>query len=303
MSTEFITTSPTSIEEIKTVVVEWLRTTPDHEADEISFSLVKPAKGLEMCTRLQRGLTFEHDNDVLSWTISNRKLSLQLGEFSVRTSFKNDIVSILVQSKDARQLSSLTEALHTAASTKYPLFYSRALSALIKITDQLSSQRIDDLSTASTDAELLLNSLLASPVIQALLETDPLAEVKLRGIEAKKELIDMAGGTMSGAHVAEVLGLTRQSVEKRRRNNKLIGLAQGRRGYVYSIFQFEGGNTLPGLEDVLKTLSEHDPWTQLIFLVERNDRLGGKTPIDLLRSGNISPVLLAASTVGEQGAA
>jgi hypothetical protein len=303
MSTESLITRPTSIEELQSVVSKWMRSSPVRTSGEIRFSRVKPTKGMKMSTRLQKGLTFEQGKDIISWTHSNRRLSLELSDFSIRTSCKNDSLIVEVHAREATPLRALSKALSTVATTKHPIFFSRALRALSEITAQLSSQGIDDLSTASTDTELLLNSLLAAPVIDTLSVSDPLAKVKLRGIEAKMKLIDKVGGTLSGRDAAGLIGLTRQAVDKRRSNNQLIGLTQGRRGYVYPAFQFEAGITLTGLETVLKTLSSHDPWMQVIFFASGNDRLGGKTPIDVLRSGDVNAVLLAATAFGEHGAA
>jgi len=108
---------------------------------------------------------------------------------------------------------------------------------------------------------------------------------------------------LKGEKVAEVLGISRQAVDKRRRQGRLIGLTQGRRGYAYPVWQFEGGKTLANLEKVLDRLQDHDPWMQLAFFLNTNARLNGSSPLDLLRSGIVEPVLEAAASYGEQGAA
>jgi hypothetical protein len=102
-----------------------------------------------------------------------------------------------------------------------------------------------------------------------------------------------------GAH----LGLTRQAVERRRRANKLIGLADGRHGYRYPMWQFSRGGTIRGLEDVLAVLSPHDPWSRVIFMLSPSDRLDGAIPLDALREGQIEEVRIAAALFGEHGAA
>ena len=132
---------------------------------------------------------------------------------------------------------------------------------------------------------------------------DPLARAKLRGIEAKRRLIELLGGTLTVKEVADLLGTTRQVVGKRRSLNRLIGLPQARRGYAYPEFQFERGETLTGLTEVLEALSSHDPWTQLIFFAGANDRLDGQTPLEALRMGQLDAVVRAANVYGEQGAA
>jgi hypothetical protein len=126
---------------------------------------------------------------------------------------------------------------------------------------------------------------------------------KLRGIEYRRRILEKLGGTLSAEEVAELIGISRQAVDKRRSQNHLIGLTQGRRGYAYPAFQFEDGKTLAGLRDVLDALSGHDPWMQSIFFANGNDRLNGVTPLEALRQGKFASIVLAAQAYGEQGAA
>jgi hypothetical protein len=142
-----------------------------------------------------------------------------------------------------------------------------------------------------------------SPVTTELESVDPLARAKLEGIEAKRCVIELGGGTLTVKEVADLLGITRQAVGKRRSLNRLIGLPQGGRGYAYPAFQFERGETLTGLKEVLEALSEHDPFTQLIFFVDRHDRLNSRTPVEAMRAGQLDAVVRVASIYGEQGCA
>ena len=142
-----------------------------------------------------------------------------------------------------------------------------------------------------------------SPVTTELESADPLARAKLRGVAAKRRLIELGGGTLTIKEVADLLGITRQAVGTRRSRNRLIGLPQGRRGYVYPAFQFERGETLTGLKEVLEALSEHDPLTQLIFFVDRHDRLNSRTPVEAMRAGQLDAVVRVASFYHEQGCA
>jgi hypothetical protein len=142
-----------------------------------------------------------------------------------------------------------------------------------------------------------------SPVTTELESADPLAKAKLRGVEAKKLIIELGGGTLTIKEVADLLGITRQAVGKLRSRNRLIGLPQARRGYDYQPFQFERGETLTGLKEILEALREHDPWTQLIFFVERHDRLNSRTPVEAMRAGQLDAVVRVASFYHEQGCA
>jgi hypothetical protein len=131
----------------------------------------------------------------------------------------------------------------------------------------------------------------------------PLASAKLRGLEAKRRIIEQLGGMLTVKEVADLLGITPQAVGKRRSLKRLIGVAQGRRSYAYPALQFERREILTGLKEVLEVLSSHDPWMQLIFFANPNDRLNGRTPLEALRMGQLDAVLRAAGMYCEQGAA
>lgn len=115
-------------------------------------------------------------------------------------------------------------------------------------------------------------------------------------------MLEVSGGALSSEQVAEVLGISRQAVDKRRSSNQLLALTQGRRGYSYPSFQFEDGKTIRGLEEVLAQLKSLDPWMQMVFFTSPNERLGRKTPIESLQKGLLEEVTRAASGYGEQGA-
>jgi hypothetical protein len=57
------------------------------------------------------------------------------------------------------------------------------------------------------------------------------------------------------------------------------------------------------LEKVLQALRDHDPWMELSFFLNANDRLNGITPLQALRTGDVEQVAQAAQAYGEQGAA
>jgi hypothetical protein len=110
------------------------------------------------------------------------------------------------------------------------------------------------------------------------------------------------GGILSAERVGEVLTISRQAVEKRRKTGRLIGVSLGRRGFGYPAWQFSERGTVPGLEPVLDVLKPHDAWTKLVFFTSENAATGGKRPIDVLRAGGVETVSAAARNYGEQGA-
>ena len=197
----------------------------------------------------------------------------------------------------------LGQAISSLEKTQNPVFVSRALQAVAELAKELPSERIEEATTAPNDYLVLLSAMNTPSVAAQLTEKDPLAAAKLRGVAAKEKLLQTGGGVLSADEAAKLLGISRQAVDKRRKQGQLIGLVQGRRGYAYPAWQFEGGRTIADLEQVLKVLHGHDPWMQMAFFLNGNDRLGGDSPLELLRGGESSKVLWAAAQYGEQGAA
>lgn len=148
------------------------------------------------------------------------------------------------------------------------------------------------------DLDGLFEVLQQPEVLAILRQRDPLAPARLRGLRAKKQLLEAEGGVVSGREVAEALGITRQAVDKRRLNGKLIGIDLGKRGYAYPVWQIG----LDGMGEVLAELASYDPWTQTLFMLGENGWLEGETPLTALRRGELDRVIAAARLYGEQTA-
>jgi hypothetical protein len=149
------------------------------------------------------------------------------------------------------------------------------------------------------DVEGLFDVLERPEVLAVLRRRDPLAPARLRGLRAKKQLLEAEGGAVSGRELAKAIGITRQAVDKRRLSGKLIGIDLGKRGFAYPVWQVG----LEGMELVLAELNELDPWSQTLFMLSTNSWLEGETPLAALREGKLDQVLAAATNVGEQTAA
>ena len=133
--------------------------------------------------------------------------------------------------------------------------------------------------------------------------SDPLARARFRGTLEMRRLLNEDGGAFTGRDVAELLGISRQAVDKRRKAGQLLALELPKRGLLYPAWQFAEGDLLPGLVEVLTALDGHDAWARARFFVTENDRLAGERPLDALRRGQLEPVLQAAHSFGQHGAA
>jgi len=172
-------------------------------------------------------------------------------------------------------------------------FLARAMNALARLAPAIDERNASDAAGATSDFSVLLAALRQPESIMALQAEDPLAPARLRGLEAKERLLQAEGGTVAVGEVANLLGISRQAVDKRRRAGRLIGLAVGRRGYRYPAWQFCGGEMLPGLDQVLAELAVNeicDPWTWVIFMLNPHTRLDNQTPLAALRDGQVEPV-------------
>jgi hypothetical protein len=177
----------------------------------------------------------------------------------------------------------------------------RAISAVLEFA-ALSEASAENATAAPTDLTVLVRALSSGELLDDLKRAEPLASAFIRGIEAKRRLIDEHGGALTAEQVAQNLGVTRQAVEKRRRGGKLIAITTGGRGYRYPVWQFTESGTVPGLEKVLGILAAHDEWMQIAFFVGQNPRSGDRTPIETLKTDEIEGVLSAAEVYGEHGA-
>jgi len=150
----------------------------------------------------------------------------------------------------------------------------------------------------------VLSMLLDRLADELLPSSDPLAIARLRGRVAMRDVLSREGGALTATQVAEVLGISRQAVDKRRKGGQLLALTLPKRGLLYPAWQFsESGATLPGFVEVLGALGDHDEWAEARFFLNGNDRLGGRPPLDALREGDLDAVLEAARGFGEHGAA
>lgn len=153
-------------------------------------------------------------------------------------------------------------------------------------------------STSSVDVLLEL----AKAEVEAL--NDPLAEARLRGIQAQREMMERAGGLSDATEVGELLGISAAAVHKRLQLGQLLAIKHQGRKLGYPRAQFEGGDVVPGLPQVLGALRETapEPFSQLFFLVSPNALLKGSSPLDALKRGHLQDVLRAARRYGEHGA-
>lgn len=135
-------------------------------------------------------------------------------------------------------------------------------------------------------------------------EPDARARAVLRGRTFAEADLRAAGGTYGLDEVRVLLnGISRQAVDKRVNEGALLAVPGPHGARRFPTAQFdEHGGVVDGLKAVSKALGASSPWAVLNFLVNGNDGLAGRRPIDVLRDGQIEPVVAAAVSIGQQGA-
>jgi hypothetical protein len=264
----------------------------------------------------KRDVQVEFDDDRLTFKRRSHESYVDLERFYTRTLVRRYWLVIELRRRPpvgGRELS-LPAALPAAAEIRAALvkasdstraemsaiFVCRGIKAVTKLSEEVPEKSLAEAVAASTDYRVLLRALAAPEVGEALKHGDPLAMARVRGLENRQRFLE---DSYSSEQVARLLGMSRQAVDERRKRGKLIGLTRGKRGYAYPAWQFDDGAALLGLEKILDVLRGHDPWMQSTFMLNRNERLDGKSPVEVLRHGEIESVQEAARAFGEHGAA
>ncbi|HUZ97359.1 MAG TPA: hypothetical protein VMU57_20845 [Edaphobacter sp.] len=294
---------PKTLDEIQASIRKHLG---DPGAKKPSYSFDRPSKTSNLLCFVSHATSdvrYEIEPDLLQIVAKSWRLHLNLESFFVRTEFAKDKFCLWIESHPDADHRHFTTVLRELTTTKHPAFYSRVLRAFRRLENDLPSTLIDDATAAPSDYLVAVEALTSASETTQLIVEDPFIAAKFRGLKRKQQMLETAGGALTSEQVAEVLGISRQAVDKRRAATQLLALTQGRRGYSYPSFQFEDGRPITGLEEVLAELKELDPWMQMVFFTSPNERLGDKTPLERLKKGLVSEVKAAATGFGEQGAA
>ena len=148
-----------------------------------------------------------------------------------------------------------------------------------------------------------------SPTITTIIpdeNLEALSRAADRAALAKIELLKRVD-MLTGAQMAERLGLTRATVDKRRVDRKLLALEVGsKRGFRYPAWQGDlviDAQARVAFEQVLNALADEDLWSQYRFFTQAAPMLNGARPREAIQAGRGAAVLRAAQgwASGEQG--
>ena len=128
------------------------------------------------------------------------------------------------------------------------------------------------------------------------------ARALLRGIEIARQDLRESGGAFDLAQVTALLGISRQAVDKKVKDDALLAVPGPNGQRRYPVVQFTQEGVVQGLKQTFAALPGASGWFRLNFLVNPEPRLGNVRPIELLQKGQVDIVVEAARHQGEQGA-
>ncbi len=125
----------------------------------------------------------------------------------------------------------------------------------------------------------------------------------LRGREHLETLLADAGGTFSQEQVQTILyGISRQAIDKRVREGSLLSVPGPNGARRYPVCQFlADGSLVKGMKEIQAALPVRGPWSAFLFLMQPHADLGGRTPLEVLKDGELAFVIAAAERLGAQG--
>ena len=117
-------------------------------------------------------------------------------------------------------------------------------------------------------------------------------------------LVVRAGGGLTSNEIADQLGIELRDVDQMRQTNRLLAVPNpDAEGWVYPKFQLDQGQIVSGLDSVMAEFTVKSPWTRLYVLISSEPALGGRSPIDALKDGDVGMVRRIVRDYGQQGAA
>ena len=105
---------------------------------------------------------------------------------------------------------------------------------------------------------------------------------------------------LSSDDFAKAKAVSRETISKWRKEGRVLGLSNGSRVFRYPAWQAHDGVVLERLRPVMDALRGVEPWAAHLFLTRPHPLLGARTPVDLILSNDLGPVVKAAQNYAEE---
>lgn len=250
---------------------------------------------VEMPIVLLSGYQFSSSHDHRSWKTPNRKLVIESRGFAVERQINSKAFCMVFRIPRGK----FNPTVFKKTSAVRHIFFQRSLRAIEEL-QSLDEKTLAKAVQAPTDYSVLRSALNTEEALTSNRAHDPLAGARLRGLEAKRKLVEAEGGALSTLKLQRHCRSPVKPFDKRRKERKLLGGEVGERGFRYPACQIG----LAHLEDVLEALGDRDSWEQIGFFLNPSGLMKDRTPLEVLDEGkhDIGYVSRAASVYGEPGA-
>jgi len=121
--------------------------------------------------------------------------------------------------------------------------------------------------------------------MQAAIEAGAM-EGSTRATGFKREMLELAGGGLTVGDVQTRLQYpTTRAVCDAVESRRLLAVDDNGTK-LFPAFQFDGGQIIPAMNDILQAVPNANPWAILQYMVRGDEGLGDDLPMDLIRQGD-----------------
>jgi hypothetical protein len=119
-----------------------------------------------------------------------------------------------------------------------------------------------------------------------------------RGLLRSAQILNQSD-MLTAEELAKRLGVSRRTVNTRRRKRELLGLGGAKRGYRFPAWQVDDdGRVFEALPKLFELLDDN-PWTIYRFLTQPHAVLEGMSAREVLSQGKMTQVLQAAESLAQ----
>jgi predicted DNA-binding transcriptional regulator AlpA len=165
------------------------------------------------------------------------------------------------------------------------IFYQRTLKWARQLAESAPAEVLQEALSSASARGTIVHVLGKVPVEQEKSEEETLLEqAQERALVVQEQLRREAGGLVSTQEVVNRTGLSRQTVDRYRKEGKLLALETAQ-GFQFPLCQFYGQAIVPGLDEVLAAMEGSSFWETLSGLITPTPTLNNRSVLDALRDG------------------
>lgn len=163
----------------------------------------------------------------------------------------------------------------------------RTIEQLLNLASAAAVSRALSAPTGFDSLSLLLDKHLQEHPEVAAVDSEVVSHLRL--VEARRELLERAGGTYDSTEAAAILDITPEAVRKRIQRGLLLSYRTPSREYRLPRAQFSDSGVLDGVEEVLQAMHVDDPWMRIQLFLDRD-------VVGALKEGRVADAVRAAQS-------